>query len=75
MKNTLVMKFTDESSVTFQLSVCGPGEFGQRLKSIHFLKKFEWSITKVPKILKNVKNIDFSCMVIILKIYNTVGES
>ena len=28
MKKKLVMKFTDELSVTFQLSVSGPGEFG-----------------------------------------------
>ena len=33
MKKKLVLKFTDESSVTFQLSVSGPGEFGQRLKN------------------------------------------
>ena len=28
MKKNLSLKFTDESSVTFQSSVSGPGEFG-----------------------------------------------
>ena len=30
MKKKLVMEFTDESFVTFQLFVSGPGEFGLR---------------------------------------------
>ena len=29
MKKNMSWKFTDESSVTFQSSVSGPGEFGQ----------------------------------------------
>ena len=31
MKKNTSWKFTDESSVTFQLSVSGPGEFGPSL--------------------------------------------
>ena len=41
MKKKTSWKFTDESSVTFQLSVSGPGEFGIRPYSIlnmHYLK-------------------------------------
>ena len=33
MKKNTSWKFTDELSVTFQSSVSGAGEFGQRLKS------------------------------------------
>ena len=36
MKKNTSWKFTDESSITFQSSVNGPGEFGQRLESIFF---------------------------------------
>ena len=34
MKKKVVMKFMDESSITFQLSVSGPGEFG--LSEVHY---------------------------------------
>ena len=34
MKKNMSWKFTDESFVTFQSSVSGPGEFGLRLMSV-----------------------------------------
>ena len=46
MKKNTSWKFTDESSVTFQLSVSGPGEFGHTGKRC-FL--FCWQITYIDK--------------------------
>ena len=38
MKKNTSWKFTDESSVTFQSSICGAGEFGLNMKRYFILK-------------------------------------
>ena len=48
MKKKLVMKFTDESSVTFQLSVSGPGEFGHKMMCLAFSLKNLFKLSLMP---------------------------
>ena len=55
MKKNTSWKFTDESSVTFQSSVSGPGEFGQDLKFLNLFNFFD----KCGPIAKYINKILF----------------
>ena len=63
MKKNTSWKFTDESSVTFQSSVSGPGEFSLYQKLFGKNQMFWTELTF------NVQNMHWSSSMMLLKLY------
>ena len=62
MKKNTSWKFTDESSVTFQSSVSGPGEFGLTMYVVHTFSGVDTSLCRVfldQTISDQIKKSDF----------------
>ena len=54
MKKNTSWKFTDESSITFQSSISGPGEFGLGLKIFYFVIKISWLLALIKLLVISV---------------------